>query len=57
MTRKPTGDTNPPRILIVEDEAPIRRFLRASLTAHGMVVDEAENAAEGLRSLDRKSVV
>lgn len=37
-----------PLILLVEDEAPVRRFLRASLTAHGFRLIEACNAREGL---------
>jgi two-component system KDP operon response regulator KdpE len=40
---------NSPLIAIVEDEAPIRRFLRASLTADGFRVSEATTAKEGLR--------
>jgi two-component system, OmpR family, KDP operon response regulator KdpE len=39
---------NAPLILIIEDEAPIRRFLRASLTANGYRLVEAVNAQEGL---------
>lgn len=35
-------------VLIVEDEAPIRRFLRATLESEGYRVKEAETAAEGL---------
>lgn len=38
-----------PLILIVEDEAPIRRFLRASLPVHDFRFLEAVTAAEGLR--------
>jgi two-component system, OmpR family, KDP operon response regulator KdpE len=38
-----------PLILIIEDEAPIRRFLRASLAEQGYRFNEAETAAEGLR--------
>ncbi|MDB5098051.1 MAG: kdpE [Cyanobacteria bacterium RYN_339] len=37
-----------PLILIIEDEAPIRRFLRASLPMHGYRFVEAVTAAEGL---------
>lgn len=37
------------RCLIVEDEAPIRRFLRASLAAHGFQIVEVETGAEGLK--------
>lgn len=36
-------------ILVIEDEAQIRKFLRISLEAHGYVVHEARLAAEGLR--------
>lgn len=36
------------RILVVDDEAPIRRFLRISLGANGHQVAEAENGAEAL---------
>jgi two-component system KDP operon response regulator KdpE len=37
------------KILLVEDEAQIRKFLRISLEAHGFTVLEAQLAAEGLR--------
>ncbi len=36
------------RVVIIEDEPAIRRFLKASLTAHGYDVLEAENAREGM---------
>ncbi|MNX94781.1 KDP operon transcriptional regulatory protein KdpE [compost metagenome] len=42
------ADTKP-LILIIEDEAPIRRFLRASLPLHDFRILEATTAAEGLR--------
>jgi two-component system KDP operon response regulator KdpE len=35
-------------ILVVDDEKPIRRFLKAALAAHHYVVHEAENGAEAL---------
>jgi len=38
-------------ILVVDDERPIRRFLRASLSAHGYAVVEAENGVEAIASL------
>jgi len=38
-----------PLILIIEDEAPIRRFLRASLAEQGYRFNEAETAKEGLQ--------
>jgi two-component system KDP operon response regulator KdpE len=37
-------------ILIIEDEQPIRRFLRASLTNEGYRVNEAVSGDEGLRA-------
>jgi CheY-like chemotaxis protein len=40
-----------PRILIVDDEAAIRKFVRIGLTAQQCEVIEAENGAEGLRML------
>jgi two-component system, OmpR family, KDP operon response regulator KdpE len=40
--------TDQPRILVIEDEPEIRRFLRASLGAHGFVVHEAETGRDGL---------
>lgn len=43
-----------PVITIIEDEAPIRRFLRASLSAEGFRVVEAETAASGLRSITQQ---
>ena len=36
-------------VLIIEDELPIRRFLRASLTAEGYRLVEAESGEQGLR--------
>jgi two-component system, OmpR family, KDP operon response regulator KdpE len=38
-------------ILVVDDEPPIRRFLRTSLSASGYKVLEAEDAAGGMRLL------
>jgi two-component system KDP operon response regulator KdpE len=38
-------------VLLIDDEAKIRRFLRAGFELHGgFTVQEAENAAEGLRA-------
>jgi len=39
------------KILIVDDERAIRRFLKASLSAHGYTVLEAASGAEALRFL------
>jgi two-component system, OmpR family, KDP operon response regulator KdpE len=43
--------TLPIRVLIVDDEPPIRRFLRTSLSAHGYQVREASCGQEALRSI------
>jgi two-component system KDP operon response regulator KdpE len=37
-----------PLVLLVEDEPPMRRFLRVSLTSHGFRLVEAASAREGL---------
>ena len=39
------------RILVVDDEAAIRRYLRASLSAHGYVVFEADSGQAALSSV------
>lgn len=41
--------TAAPLILVIEDEPPIRRFLRASLTNEGYRFNEAATGAEGLQ--------
>lgn len=43
------------RILIVEDEAPIRRFLRVALEAEGHLVSEAATAREGIATAAREA--
>jgi two-component system KDP operon response regulator KdpE len=45
----------PARILVVDDEAPIRRFLRVALEAEGYVVIEAGTAREGLAMAARET--
>lgn len=47
------------RILMVDDEAPIRRFLRVALEAEGHVVSEAATAREGIdrTALDMPALV
>jgi len=42
---------SPLRVLVVDDEPPIRRFLRTSLSAQGHVVIEAEDASSALSRL------
>ena len=34
-----------PSILVIEDEAPLRRYLRATLQSHGYKVEEAATGA------------
>lgn len=41
--------TNDPLVLVIEDETPIRRFLRASLTEEGYRVEEATSGEEGIK--------
>jgi two-component system KDP operon response regulator KdpE len=38
------------KVLVIDDEAQIRRFLRAGFELHGYTVLEAENAAAGLKA-------
>ncbi len=38
-----------PHVLVVDDERPIRRFLNASLSAHGFTVEEATTGQDALR--------
>jgi two-component system, OmpR family, KDP operon response regulator KdpE len=39
------------RVLVVDDEAPIRRYLRAALGAQGFVIFEAANGAEAIQAV------
>ncbi|MCJ8276934.1 MAG: sigma-54-dependent Fis family transcriptional regulator [Bdellovibrionales bacterium] len=40
------------KILVVDDEAPIREVLCASLADEGFIVDSAENAEQGLKKIE-----
>jgi two-component system KDP operon response regulator KdpE len=40
-----------PRVLVVDDEAAIRRFLRTSLSSQGYVVFEAANGTEAIQAV------
>src|SRR5262245_52410114 len=40
-----------PLVVIIEDEEPIRRFLRASLAVEGFRILEATNGKDGLRTV------
>lgn len=44
-----------PRILVVDDEPQIRRFMRASLTAEGYTYLEASTAEEGIKQITIES--
>lgn len=50
-----TTPSSPLRILVVDDEPAIRRFLRTSLTAQGYQIIEAETAKAALESLRRNA--
>ena len=44
------------RVLVIDDEPPIRRFLRTSLSAQGYSVLEAEDGETGLTLLQRNAI-
>jgi two-component system KDP operon response regulator KdpE len=44
-----------PKILIIEDELPIRRFLRSALVAEGYHLIEAENGQQAIRFASQQS--
>ena len=48
------SESMPLRVLVVDDEPPIRRFLRASLLAQGYDVMEAEDGAKALEEIRRR---
>jgi two-component system KDP operon response regulator KdpE len=48
--------SNPLRILVIDDEPPIRRFLRTSLSAQDYIVQEAEDGETGLAMLQRNAI-
>lgn len=50
---------NSARVLVVDDERPIRRFLQTSLTAHGFAVFEAASGREALGAMinDRPDLI
>ena len=49
------SQSTPLRVLIVDDEPPIRRFLRTSLSAQGYDIVEAEDGAKALEGVRRSS--
>jgi two-component system, OmpR family, KDP operon response regulator KdpE len=44
------------KVLVIDDEPQIRRFLRAGFELHGFTVIEAENAAAGLKAATMSAV-
>ena len=48
------SESMPLRVLVVDDEPPIRRFLRASLLAQGYDVMEAEDGEKALQEIRRR---
>jgi two-component system KDP operon response regulator KdpE len=51
-----TSGSLPAKVLIVDDEPPIRRFLRTSLAAQGYEIVEAANAQDALGQLARNRI-
>lgn len=48
------SDTLPLRVLVVDDEPPIRRFLRTTLSAQGYDIAEEEDGAGALEAVRRR---
>jgi excisionase family DNA binding protein len=55
LARSGPGGRPGPLVLIVDDDADLRGYVRASLEAEGYVVREAGSAQEGLAALDEES--
>ena len=49
--QEPNAVINPPRILVVDDEPPIREILKFQLENAGFIVSTAENGEEGLEEV------
>jgi len=49
-----TGRAAAPSVLVVDDDALLREFIRANLEAEGFSVREAASATEGLAALDEE---
>lgn len=45
------SDLNAPTVAVIDDEAPIRRFVRVALTGEGYRVVEADTARAGMRTI------
>ena len=50
-----TTSPQPCSVLVVDDEAALRRTLRASLVTSGFAVEEAGNGAEAIAAIQRRS--
>jgi len=48
------ADPSRPQVLVIDDEAQIRRLLRLTLEEAGYAVDEAETGRDGLREASRR---
>jgi two-component system KDP operon response regulator KdpE len=48
-----TAGTNPVRVLVVDDEPAILRFLRTGLTAQGFLVSEVQTGTAAIESIQR----
>ena len=55
LARSGRSERPGPTVLIVDDDAGVRRHVRVSLEAEGYTVREAGNAAEGLASVDEEA--
>lgn len=55
-TTKTRSSGNVPRILIVDDEAPLRQLLRMGLDGAGYLVEEADRGMAALEAVRRQSV-
>src|SRR5688572_22902944 len=55
MRRRPAMSQTGQRVLVIGEEAQIRRFLRATLTAYGYRLDEVSSGQEGLAQAPRRT--
>ena len=53
----PACGQGPRRLLVIDDESNMRHMLAAMLKNSGYSVDTASEGLEGMKMLDRKSVV
>ena len=55
MTAASEGSGTPPLVLVIEDEVPMRRFLKPVLIGHGYRIVEAGTGEDGLREAAMRS--